>query len=250
MTTGEVTRGQKLFEQNPAVRRKDWLPCDTPFDDLNALHDQHVALLEAQSDIGLERWVLEASYEAEDKGQAKSRTPQSKRADALDAIVDRAKQATLALYQFVEDAVATIQDHESEWCLELLANEQEAADRVEEARQALARAEADVEAAPKLRTWVERTAVDRQGWHLHWGWFGTTPTTDVLTIANEGMVPNAPPSEALRREREAQDPNAELPDYSDETHDYDSPDYQQELDRTIGGLVRGRRPGSATPGGI
>ncbi len=58
-----------IWDQNPAVRREDWLPFDTQFEELNELHERHVALLRELYALGNQRLALERHFEAEDDAQ-------------------------------------------------------------------------------------------------------------------------------------------------------------------------------------
>ena len=118
----------------------------------------------------------------------------------------------------------------------------------------LAEAEEVASRTPDLRVWLERTAKNRPGFHLQWSWFENKPTTDLLEIANEGRNRfNSAPSYARIAEeqggdatKEARDPG----DFEDETLDYTSDTYINQLDEQLQAHARKRRVGSATPGGM
>lgn len=262
------------LEQNPAVVRRDWLPSSTPFDALNELHDEHIATLDDLKQVGAKYRALVAQYEAEDdraleaqraayrngddSSKVPKRTPQATRDERLREVNERGQVVQQHLRDLIAEAVASIIEHEGEWCDVLRQDEYEARRRVEQLRRELAQAEAAAAQAPDLRTWIERTARNRPGYHLHWGWFEhKKPTTDLLKIANEGRTRfNSMPSQALKRQLEssgggvAVDDNKGVPDYSDETVDYSSDEYINTLDEGLREHARKRRAGTSQPGGM
>jgi hypothetical protein len=118
-------------------------------------------------------------------------------------------------------------------------------------RAELARAEADAMQTPKLRMWIERTAKNRPGYHVHWSALANPPTTDLLKIANEGVNrATSIPSSALRQE-EATETEAQTPDdYADETLDYSSEAYLSQLDEALRDHAIKRLAGENAPGGM
>jgi hypothetical protein len=259
------------LEQNPAVVRRDWLPSNTPFDALNELHDEHVATLDDIRQITGEYHALLAVYQGEDDRALEAqreaysagttpklpkRTPQATRDERLRELNERGSVVQQHLRDLVTEAVATIIAHEQEWGDVLRQEERVARQRVNELRQELAEAERIAARTPDLRTWIERTARNQPGGHLHWGWLEhQRPTTDLLPIANQGVNRgNSIPSQALRHQQEsgggvATDEKG-VPDYSDETMDYSSDSYLNQLDESLREHARNRRAGTTTPGGL
>ena len=88
--------------------------------------------------------------------------------------------------------------------------------------------------------WVERTALNRKAWHIHWPALNQ-PVPTVLEIANRGG--NFAQPTPLPTAGGGVDPAANaVPDYQDETLDYSSAEYQQALERTLGDFNRRQSP--------
>lgn len=217
-----------LWLRSPAVRRADWLATGTQFEELNELHAEHQALRAEMAEKRQAVAELEQRYEAEDESGGK-RTPASKRADTLGEARHEAAQLAARLKQFIADAIATVQEHEDEWCEVLREQEAEGRRRVEEARRAYLQAKAEAEQAPDLRVWIERTATAEPVRLINWGWFGNKPSSDTLAIANRGFEHN-PPSQNLMRERQiaSNGPGSggvvdgDMPDFGEDVADYSS----------------------------
>ena len=259
------------LEQNPAVVRRDWVPDSTPWSVLNQLHDEHVQTLNDLSQISAEYHTLRAKYEMEDdqalEAQQRAysngddatklpkRTPQGTRTTRLNELMERGKVVQAHLRELVNRIVSTVIQHELDWTDELRQGEYRANEQVKELKAQLAEAQEVAEHTPDLRTWLERTAKNRTGDHLHFGWFSSKPTTDLLTISNEGRSKfNSIPSNALLAEEQGGGIDKEHPskttEYDDETLDYSSDEYIDQLDEQLRDHARKRRVGSATPGGM
>jgi len=262
-----------ILANNPAVLRPDWLPADGPFDDLTDAHAAHVVLLQEIEDLQRQRGQLVGKFEQEDEDYQRAqataylngddpkrlpkRTPQDKRDEQITAVWEQLLSKARVFGELVTRIIRTVKEHEREWCSAIAGDEHAARRRVEQLRQELAAAEAFATTTPKLRLWIERTAKDRPGYHLHWGALANPPTTDLLKIANEGRsAANSIPSQALAAEQ-THDPDQEVervnqvPDYDDEVAvDYSSPEYLATLDRSLREHVKKRRVGSAAPGGM
>jgi len=254
-----------VLANSPAVYKPEWLPPDTGFEELEELRQDHVALLTELRDLGRVRLELEWAYEQEDndalarqrqaardgKPEPKlpKRTAPEAREAALAELNERTRSRRAIFGDLVNDIVATIQDHRDEWCAQLGEGEAAAQAHVEDLRRQLAEAEAVAAAAPRLRMWVERTALNRSGWHVDWKSL-SQPVATMLEIANRGGNFAAPPV-PLPTAGGGVDPDTHaVPDYSDETIDYSSAEYQQALERTIGDWNRRQTPsetGAITP---
>ena len=153
------------------------------------------------------------------------------------------------LEDLVARIVATVQEHAGEWCDAVLADEHEARQRVAQSREELARVEQDAARTPKLRHWIERTARIRPGYHVHWGALANPPSTDLLKIANQGRSrANSIPSAELAKQ-EVQETN-EVPDYEDETLDYSSVSYLNQMDEALRQHAESAIGESATGGNV
>ncbi len=175
---------------------------------LNQLHDEHVQTLNDLSQISAEYHTLRAKYEMEDdqalEAQQRAysngddatklpkRTPQGTRTTRLNELMERGKVVQAHLRELVNRIVSTVIQHELDWTDELRQGEYRANEQVKELKAQLAEAQEVAEHTPDLRTWLERTAKNRTGDHLHFGWFSSKPTTDLLTISNEGRSRSTP----------------------------------------------------------
>ena len=269
------------------VMRTDWLPTESPFEELTELAEEHRATLEDLRKVNTEIRHLTTKYDKEDEQAVEAmrqayldgaddpkppkRTPQMERDAKLLALKDKSHIVQESLQVLIEEIVQTIQEHEEEWCDVLRAGELEAQQKVLALREQLVIAEAEALRQPDMRDWVMRTAKNRAGWHIMWSWYmdkeKTTPT-DLLTIANSGRNrQNSQPSAALSAETTATtdvrpDPDdvragggvdrttTAIPSYDDETLDYGSPDYLERLDAELRAHVAKQRTGTAAPGGM
>jgi hypothetical protein len=55
-----------LLQDSPALRREDWLPDDSPFEDLNELHDEHAKLVRARDESSANLLANKVRLEEED----------------------------------------------------------------------------------------------------------------------------------------------------------------------------------------
>jgi hypothetical protein len=247
---------------------------------LTELHEDHVDTLNDLRRVSADIHAARAAYQQEDDRaleqarQAYSegkdaptpkRTPQIKREEHLRTLEDRAQIVMESLRVLVAEIVQQVQLHEDEWSDQLRTTEAEAAQKVQELRRQLQAAEQEAEQAPDLRNWIQRTAKNLPGNHLHWGWFTSEkPTTDVLKITNEGRsLFNSRPSEALKEEMLQKqggglvDNGDEPTDPEDQTVDYTSESYINQLDDQLRDYVRNRQASetgseasAAEPGGL
>jgi hypothetical protein len=264
-----------VLASNPAVLRPDWLPSDSPFDDLTDAHAAHVALLQEIEDLQRQRGALIGKFEQEDEDYQRAqatayldgddakrlprRTPQPKRDEQIRGVWEQLLSKSRVFGELVTRIIATVKEHEREWCSAIAGEEDAARRRVHTLRQELAAAEAFAATTPRLRLWIERTSKDRPGLHHYWGWYvNEVPTTDLLTVANQSLSrATTIPSPALIAAETATDPEKEVertsqvPGYDDEVAvDYGSPEYIATLDRNLREHAQKRRAGSAVPGGL
>lgn len=268
-TLATATLVPRILEDSPVVVRKDWLPTDTDFDELNTLAHEHRETLEDLKDIGSAIIAQQRKYEQEDDRALEAartayangedpkppkRTPQSQRENKLAELRDQGTVAQDYLRAVCSTIIQTVSDHLDEWSDVLKTHEQEARDRVTELRAQMEAAQQEADRAPSLRVFLERTAKGRAnpGQMVHWGWWlNEQPTQDLLQIANTGVrqytsaASTAP--EPLDGGGVDTDTNA-TPDYRDEVHDYTSPEYQAELERNLLKNVAQRRASEAGEG--
>jgi hypothetical protein len=256
------------LNDNPAVLDHTWLPHDTQFEELNDLAVAHRALIEELNELSRERARLRGKHEQEDQDREQAviqahrageseppdkRTASAKREASLEASREQSRLKVKILEDLVARIVATIQEREREWMQSILEDEHRARQRVSDLRAELAKAEQVFEQTPKLRMWIERTALNRPGRHIQWRYLATPPTTDLLKIANEGRSPaNSIPSPALTKEATTplndRDPKPE--DYADETLDYSSEAYLSQLDEALRNHAKKRLAGESAPGAL
>lgn len=271
MTTHSATSIiPRILEDSPVVVKPNWLPTDTEFPQLNELHEEHIATLADLKDISAQIHTLTAKYELEDdqaleaqrqayrvgtEPKIPKRTPQQHRDKALQELTERGLVAQDHLREVASEVITTVQANLDHWSGVLRSHEEEARDKVQELRAQMEAAQAEADKAPDVRVWLERTAKGRSNpaQLLHFGWFlHEKPTTDLLAITNEGRNRfNSQASAALRQEMAGGgvDPDVNAtPDFSDEVHDYSSPEYQEELERQLQKNVAQRRAGEAGDG--
>lgn len=160
-----------LLDEAPALSRADWIP-EGQFDQLDELREEHVRLHAAATEAAREIEAARARFEQEDatyaeagRAQATGQgvelpelTPPEERAAELAPLDAKVKAITQVREQSAREAVATITARYDEWASELDARDGEVEARVEQARAALATAEAELGATVQLRAWLERTA--------------------------------------------------------------------------------------------
>ncbi len=173
--------GQVLFENNPALLKENWLPEPelARWPQLRRLREEHVRLLGERVRTGREVSALRQRHEDEDKARAEALTtayrdgsgeedvpdvtPPEERAAELREAEARYKAAHEAFVAFLEEAVATVQEHADAWRDDLDKQAAEVERKRERAQQLLAEAEADEEEILRMRAWVTRTETGRRG---------------------------------------------------------------------------------------
>jgi hypothetical protein len=260
------------LDHNPAVLDATWLPNDSPFDELTDLAVAHVALLEELNEQARQRAALRGKFSHEDELREAQvvqahrrgmdeppdrRTPQHKRDEQMQRLVDQTRMKMHVLEDLVARIVSVIQNHENEWVQSMLEEEHGTRQRVLDLRAELAEAERLAAETPKLRMWIERTAKNQPGRHLQWRYLANPPTTDLLKIANEGRsransIPSQHMSQDLARTGgtvvDDHDPKPE--DYADETVDYSSHTYLSQLDEALRDHATKRLAGESAPGAL
>lgn len=160
-----------LLAEAPALARADWLP-EGSLPELDELRAEHQRIHALAAEVGAEVAGVRRRHEEEDarhaeavKAQALGHgvevpkvTPPEARAAELAALEAKAKATREALEEFLGGAVAMIAERHDEWASVLDERDAEGERRVEEARQALAEAEAALGSTGRLRRWLMRTA--------------------------------------------------------------------------------------------
>ncbi len=166
-----IGRHGGLLHEAPAVVRPDWLP-EGATPELDQLRDQQQALLGSAAEVDSAIAELRARYAAEDEAHAEALrarargeavelpgpTPPDERAAELASLEAQAVAIGEVIEQFAADTIAEITDKYDAWTAALDEEDAEAARRVEEARRALAEAEAALGQRGQLRAWLQRTA--------------------------------------------------------------------------------------------
>jgi hypothetical protein len=169
-----LVRGEKLVNQNPAIRKPDWLPSNAG-PGLNELHTKHVELLTKLGEATDEAADLRNKYKAEDDAREKAAlngepaptvTPESVRQDTLGEAMAEATSAGQALYLFVAEAIKTIQENKDEWAAALTKRAREAEDKRAEALRLLDEADEDAWVGKRAGMWLTRTAEDKPMRHI------------------------------------------------------------------------------------
>lgn len=159
-----------FLQQARAFTNPEWLPDATP--ELTQYKEQHNAFLDRAREVNdairaAERRFAVEDGEYTDALQARARgedaevpalTPPEERAAELAQLEAEALAIGQVLEQFCRGVVGEIESKYDEWTAALDEEDDEAAARVEEARAALAEAEAGVGSRVQLRTWLQREA--------------------------------------------------------------------------------------------
>lgn len=169
-----LERGEKLFRQNPALRRADWLP-ENAGQGLDELHARHVELLTRFDEASHTAAGLRSKYEAEDDARQEAAlngeptpavTPESVRQDTLGEATAEAVSAQQALFVFLAQAIDRIKEGQEEWEAALNKRKAEAEDKRAEAARLLDEADEDVWVGKRAGMWLRRTAEDKPMRHV------------------------------------------------------------------------------------
>lgn len=172
--TEQQKRGSRLYKNNPAVRRGNWLPHGL-WPEMDDLHDRHKEFLSRLADASSAAASLTKSYEAEDEAKTTalaegkeppSQTDETARQAALRDAAVRTEAAMQALHNFLAEAIDVIQAKEADWLADLNARDSEAEEKRAEAARLLNEADQDTWTAKRSRMWIERTAKDRSMMHI------------------------------------------------------------------------------------
>jgi hypothetical protein len=186
-----------LLENNPALGNPGWLPPPAAWPELAKLHVEHQRLLAARH-AEWEAWRdLPDRYEAEDEAHhnalkssflSGSSIPDDERdyeearnTEVADALL-RLEAATDALQTFLMEATAEIQRRAPEFYNTLNSRRAEADAKREQARRALAEAEAAVGETFRMRAWLDRESGKSALTHF--------PYADMLTPSKETLYPS------------------------------------------------------------
>lgn len=161
--------GTGLLDTQPALRRPDWLP-EGLFPELDELRKEHLEHLD--SDAGDRARELREEYEAEDTARAEALrvggevppvTPTAERQDALGEAEAEREAGVARFRDFLDGAVAKIQELEPGWREQFQQKTAEANRKREEAAALLAAAERETERVARLELWLNRTVNPRAG---------------------------------------------------------------------------------------
>jgi len=160
-----------LLAEAPALSRADWIP-EGAFPELDELRTEHQGLRDQALAADRDASALKERFEAEDASHAEAlrarvsdpslehpdlSSPED-RAAAVAEAEGRSRAVAEVQDAFLHRAVATIAERYPEWVAMLDSQDGEVEDRVEEARAALAKLEAQRDATVQLRLWLQRTA--------------------------------------------------------------------------------------------
>ena len=122
------------LDTNPSFLRRDWLPANSGWSELDALHAEHVQLLDARDGELATIRAVRRKHEAEDEARqqalresfrtggeaaaAKTTSPEERPAE-LAAAVERYEAASDALEEFVGDALAQLEARREQWFADL-----------------------------------------------------------------------------------------------------------------------------------
>ena len=159
-----------FLQEAAAYTNPEWLPDATP--ELAEHREQHQAFLGRASEINNAIRAAERRFAGEDgeytdalqaracgeDAEVPAVTPPEERAAELAHLEAEALAIGQVLEQFCRGVVGEIESNYDEWTAALDEEDADAAARVEEARAALAEAEAALNSRVQLRTWLQREA--------------------------------------------------------------------------------------------
>jgi hypothetical protein len=201
-----------IIEGNPTFGYRDWLPEDSGWPELDALHAEHMRLLDRRKEAERACGDVRRRHESEDQarrdtlkaaflaGHEANDLPDFTPAEERQAEVDGAQEvweaAVDAFAEFLRDAVATLAAHREEWFGALDERAAEGDRKRAEARRLAEEADAAASQIERLRIWVDRSTGGRLG-HYPYGQLAAPPAE---------WLPQRPSEDErnrLRRERDA-----------------------------------------------
>jgi hypothetical protein len=186
------------LELNRALRHKEWLPEDSGLPVLAALRQEHLRLLDVVKMTSEAVWQVRQKFEAEDAArqvvlrdsfqtlgteraplELPEATPPEIRDEELAAAREQWEAAKDVLETFLGQALTVINDRADDWLLSLDERAKEQDVKRQEARAALALADAQSAETNRLRAWIERSS-GRAAIHDHYpyGWMTPPPDDD------------------------------------------------------------------------
>jgi hypothetical protein len=190
-------RHRHLLENNPALRREDWLPDagESPWPEMDELRETHIRLLQERAETAQSVFDLRRNYEQEDEAAQQARvagylndesaelpavTPDDEREEALSDAIAEAEAASDAFAELCARALVMLAEKQGEWFGDLDAHRAGAIAEKEEALKAAAGADARAREFDRLRAWLARAGGGNSGLHVAWGHIDT-PSADQPT---------------------------------------------------------------------
>jgi hypothetical protein len=181
-----------LFENNPALRREDWLPDESPWSELAELRETHVRLLaererkfkavldlrhEFEREDEEKKSALTAAYLDGGDAETVAVTPDEDRVTLIREATEHAEATSDAVGEFLGQAVEILAEKRAEWERDLDEHRRIAVEKKTEALRLAAEAEAEAHKFDRLRVWLSRADARDSGFHHAWGLLETpTPT--------------------------------------------------------------------------
>jgi hypothetical protein len=194
-----IHSGKRITEFNPATTRSGWLPKGlwSDLDELHARHEEAIANVARSKQEAME---LGQRFRAEDAERQEAyktgltvpkMTDPGKRERLVAEARDKVRAAEAALPEVVAEVVAAVQAHEAEWSADLDAKFVTAENKVEEAQRLLDEANLEQAKVNRTRSWLRRTAHNRQGRHVSIDNVGLAlpaPSVSLTQIREGGVV--------------------------------------------------------------
>jgi hypothetical protein len=189
------------LDSNPSFRRADWLPENSGWPELDALHEQHVRLLAQVAQTSTAAANVHRRHEAEDEHRKNALTaayrdgtevaklpqptPPEQRQAELAAATEQGEAAIDALEEFIGQALTTLAAHRDEWFDQLDERVAAGEQKRQEARRLVAEADAAAGELHRMGHWLDRQTGGTLG-PIPYSELVPRPADRLPTLADDG----------------------------------------------------------------